>query len=684
VRFSALQLPPASKAQGGVADTCDGYGVFDPRDLGNKLQQGSRPTRYGSVESLRRLIACCHAVGIDAYLDVVLHQRSGENGGPGVFNYLDAEGHSLSGRGPMRAGCFRGVPPANRPEDAVPVPASDFEFGREKVYQNCDPAGYTIHDALDYGDWLFRTTDADGMRFDDTKGTWAPFVATFMRTGPMAKKFAYSEYFDGDPNNLNWWATSPPMSSRSLVEDFTLHWALQTACDQGNAEVLNGAGYAARNPFLSCTWVDNPDTDTSPGQGVISSKLLAYAFILSTEGYPFVYAKDYYPASVWPGAYGLKPWIDNLIWIHEVLASGTTVTQYLDPKVIVLNRTGDPGLLTAMNFDTWNPRTIECSTTFGPNVQLHDYTGRHPDIWTDWEGCASFTIPSNVDRNGQSYLCFSRAGIDQPIDVNRRTTTQVFFGAPDLDIPPARNGQSMVGRIWCLDQSTISVTFLPSAEDRLWQSKAQITLEVVGLSGDQAHPLGWKEIKEFIECAGEGLRADRERAMLCVAYETLARRGELVALEIKDIDFRPDGTGQALIRRGKTDADGQGRMACLSRETVRWLKVWLEHAGISDGSLFRRLVGQHQIGGPLNPGSIAPIFKRVAHWIGLPARVVNHVSGHSTRVGATQDLAALDIDLAAITQAGGWKSTRMPLQYSEKIATARSAMARVAISTGRD
>src|ERR1700677_4487477 len=46
---------------------------------------------------------------------------------------------------------------------------------------------------------------------------------------------------------------------------------------------------------------------------------------------------------------------------------------------------------------------------------------------------------------------------------------------------------------------------------------------------DQAHPLGWKEIKEFIGSAGESLRADRERAMLCVAYETLARRGEIVA-----------------------------------------------------------------------------------------------------------------------------------------------------------
>jgi integrase len=201
---------------------------------------------------------------------------------------------------------------------------------------------------------------------------------------------------------------------------------------------------------------------------------------------------------------------------------------------------------------------------------------------------------------------------------------------------------------------------------------------------DQAHPLGWKDIKEFIDGAGEGLRADRERAMLCVAYETLARRGELVALEVRDIDFHPNGTGQALIRRGKTDAEGQGRVAYLSRETVRWLKVWLEHAGITDGAVFRRLIGQTQIGGPLNPGSIAPIFKRVAQWIGMPEKVVKRMSGHSTRVGATQDLAALDVDLAAITQAGGWKSTRMPLQYAEKINVARSGMARAAAAFGRD
>jgi alpha-amylase len=493
VGFSALQLPPASKAQGGAGAGCDGYGVFDPRDLGSKPQQGSTPTRYGTVESLRRLIACCHAVGLDVYADIVLHQLDGENGGTGVFKYLGCDGHTLNGRGPMQSGCFRGVPPANRPEDAVPVPADDFAFGREKVYQHCDPPGYTIGDALDYGDWFFRTTDADGMRFDDTKGTWAPFVSQFMRSRSMARKFAYSEYFDGNPDALNWWATSQPMSSRSLVEDFTLHWALQAACDGGNAQALNGAGYAARNPFLSCTFVDNPDTDTSPNEAIVSSKLLAYAFILTTEGYPFVYGKDYFPGSVWAGAYGLKSWIDNLVWIHENLASGGTITQFLDSKVIVLNRTGSPGLLTALNFDTWNRRTITCATAFGSNVQLHDYTGRHVDIWTDGGGRATFTIPSNANQNGQSYLCFSRASFSQPMRLTGRSTTQVFFGASDLDIAPAHNGELVVGRIWCAKGSEIRLSFRPLVIPELWHPGEAIAVQAVTAAGATIGSQKWSK-----------------------------------------------------------------------------------------------------------------------------------------------------------------------------------------------
>jgi alpha-amylase len=453
------------------------------RDLGSKPQQGSTPTRYGTLDSLRRMVACCHAAGMDVYLDVVLHQLMGENGGPGVFRYLGADGRTLDGRGAMRPGCFRGntgnndpIPPF-RPADAVPEPRFDFAFGREKVYQNCEPPGYTTSDAIDFGDWLFRTTDADGMRFDDVKGTWAPFVAEFMRAKAMASKFAYSEYFDGNPATLNWWATSPPMSSRSLVEDFTLHWALQNACDGGNVRALDGAGYAASSPFLACTFVDNPDTDTSPGQQIISNKLLAYAFMLTIEGYPFIYGKDYFGGDVWPGAYGLKPWLDNLIWIHEQLASGNTIGRHLDDKVVVLNRTGGPGLLTALNFDTMNGHSITCDTSFGANVQLHDYTGKHPDIWTDGHGQASFTIPANSHQSGQSYLCFSRAGQGRAIGLTPRATSQTFFGSDELETPSLRSDMTSIGRIYAENGTPVTASLRPSGAG--WVAGASIELEIV-------------------------------------------------------------------------------------------------------------------------------------------------------------------------------------------------------------
>jgi site-specific recombinase XerD len=81
----------------------------------------------------------------------------------------------------------------------------------------------------------------------------------------------------------------------------------------------------------------------------------------------------------------------------------------------------------------------------------------------------------------------------------------------------------------------------------------------------QARPLGWAEIKQFLEAAGKGIRADRERALLCVAYDTMARRSELIALDIEDLTFAADGTGTVLIRRSKTDQVGEGAQAYLSR-----------------------------------------------------------------------------------------------------------------------
>jgi hypothetical protein len=74
----------------------------------------------------------------------------------------------------------------------------------------------------------------------------------------------------------------------------------------------------------------------------------------------------------------------------------------------------------------------------------------------------------------------------------------------------------------------------------------------------QARALGWVEIKEFLKTAGESLRADRERALLCVAYDTMAQRSELVAFNFEDVEeLLPNGSGTILIRRSKTDAVGE-------------------------------------------------------------------------------------------------------------------------------
>ena len=200
----------------------------------------------------------------------------------------------------------------------------------------------------------------------------------------------------------------------------------------------------------------------------------------------------------------------------------------------------------------------------------------------------------------------------------------------------------------------------------------------------QARALGWAEIKAFNDSAGKGIRADRERALLCVAYDTMARRAELVALDLMDVTFGPDGSGTALIRRSKTDQAGEGARAYLSRDTARFLQIWIKGAKIENGALFRRIIGGKTIGARLHPNIVASIYKRVGRRLNLGSEDVAAISGHSVRVGATQDLLALNIDLASVMQAGRWKSTFMPMRYGEHVLAARGGMARAAAKQGRD
>jgi integrase len=183
----------------------------------------------------------------------------------------------------------------------------------------------------------------------------------------------------------------------------------------------------------------------------------------------------------------------------------------------------------------------------------------------------------------------------------------------------------------------------------------------------QAKAMGWHEIKRFLITAGDSIRADRERALLSVGYDTMARRSELVAINVEDFSFLSDGSGRVLIRRSKTDQAGEGSVAYLSPATVVYLKAWLRTSGIKRGAVFRRLIGRGRVGDRLQVDAIAQTFKRVAEFVGMTSEERKEVSGHSIRVGATQDMLALNIDLASVMQAGRCKTTAMPMRYGEEV-----------------
>ena len=146
---------------------------------------------------------------------------------------------------------------------------------------------------------------------------------------------------------------------------------------------LDHAGLTGVAPLSSVSFVENHDTDLDENNKIVFNKILAYAYILTSEGYPTVYYRDY---SNEANCYGLKPLIDNLIWIHETLAAGPTLQRWRDFNVLAYERLDLPNLLVGLNNDPNGPRTIDVLTGFAPNTVLHDYTGHGPDSLTDGNG----------------------------------------------------------------------------------------------------------------------------------------------------------------------------------------------------------------------------------------------------------------------------------------------------------
>lgn len=214
-----------------------------------------------------------------------------------------------------------------------------------------------------------------------------------------------------------------------------------------------------------------------------------------------------------------------------------------------------------------------------------------------------------------------------------------------------------------------------------------LALKMVGRaqsgSPRQARGLVWNEIAQFLEIADRGVRTVRDRALLTLGYDAMTRREELVAVDCEDLTWCGDGSARLLIRQSKTDPDGEGSVMYLAAQTARYVRSWMEVSGIRTGAVFRRIIGRARIAERLGADSVGDVLKRVVARIGLSREAVRATSGHSLRVGATQDLLALNEGLPAIMQTGRWKDARMVQHYGRNLLAGRSAMARAAQAQGR-
>ena len=110
-----------------------------------------------------------------------------------------------------------------------------------------------------------------------------------------------------------------------------------------------------------------------------------------------------------------------------------------------------------------------------------------------------------------------------------------------------------------------------------------------GRRQEQALGLTFDLRQRLLEASGDRLIDDRNRALLSVAYDSLLRRSELVALEVSDIAEDACGAATVLVRSSKADPEGSGEIVYLACDSMELVRAWLGRSGVSEGRLFRSL-----------------------------------------------------------------------------------------------
>lgn len=182
-------------------------------------------------------------------------------------------------------------------------------------------------------------------------------------------------------------------------------------------------------------------------------------------------------------------------------------------------------------------------------------------------------------------------------------------------------------------------------------ARVRLTLQgirrALGVSQNKKTPALLSDLRAMVAALPDTPIGTRDRALILVGWASAARRSELAALTVADLEFTGDGV-ILTIRRSKTDQEGRGRRVGVpfgrhpDTCPVGALRTWMNAAGIgsdpaTDSPVFRSMNNKGEVNPrPMTGEAIAKVVKRAARRVGKdPARF----AGHSLRSGLISETA---------------------------------------------
>lgn len=373
--INRMYFPPPSKGQGGGYSM--GYDPADYKDLGNYNQHGWTETRFGSKTELKSATSSFRNKGISTMADIVLNHRSGGsseyNPNTGYNTYTNFQ-YQASGFALWHYNEFH---------------PSTYEYSDSGAFGGypdvCHKSPSSWNDLTSWGNWLKNNNNAGfngGWRFDFVKGIHSWMTKDFRQYTNWP--FCVGEYWDSNTTTLNNWANA----SDASAFDFASYYTLKDICNNTGGGgympnlVNHGKSFAAKNSWRAVTFAGNHDTDE-----ISNDKMIAYAYMLTYQGYPCIWWKDYfnYGLASLGGQWGNG--IKQLVWVREKLGGGGPNIQNLktnDGDLLIYGdadgNSSNPGFIVVINdnANNWRGSWVQTSNNQLKNKTLKCYAWYSP------------------------------------------------------------------------------------------------------------------------------------------------------------------------------------------------------------------------------------------------------------------------------------------------------------------